>query len=277
NPELAGIDYRANQGFSNFAGLNLVLRRRSPAWFLQASYTWSHAIDNQSDPLAGAFLDLGFIGNSTSDPLRAQAAFSKQFDAKGDRGNSDFDQRHNLVVLGSWSIPSFYAARSLTGGWRISMLSTVRSGLPFTVFAPTEGSSLINRRANYLGGTVRSEGLVPGGLQWLNASAFAIPTAGAQGNLGRNSLRAAGFYSLDLSLARTLRIPVLGEYGALTIRGDAFNLLNHANLDSPQNVVGSSNFGVALFGRHGVSSAFPASAPLDETPRRIQVALRIEF
>ena len=63
----------------------------------------------------------------------------------------------------------------------------------------------------------------------------------------------------------------------MTLRADAFNLLNHANLDRPQNVVGASDFGVALYGRTDRFSSFPGSIPLDETPRRIQLSIRLEF
>jgi hypothetical protein len=281
NPDLGTLAYRANQGESDFNGLNLVLRRRSPTTLLQASYTWSHAIDNQSEPLAGDFFDLSFTSTSTSDPLRGVAAFTRQFDARGDRANSDFDQRHNLVLLASWQAPPVFAQRlhGATNGWRLSALATVRSGLPFTVYGPgnSSGSVLYNRTVDYTGAPLHTDSTVDGGLQWLNPAAFTVPAGNRQGNLGRNALRAAGFYSLDASLARQFALPKLPESARLTLRVDAFNLLNHANLDRPQNVLGAPDFGVALLGRHGQTSSMPAAVPLNESPRQLQIGIRIEF
>ena len=45
------VAYRANQGVSDYYALTVVSRYRSTHSLLQASYTWSKAIDNQSDPL----------------------------------------------------------------------------------------------------------------------------------------------------------------------------------------------------------------------------------
>ena len=180
NPLFSTLAYRANQGASNFEGLNFTIRHRSASLFLQGSYTWSHAIDNQSDPLAGEYLDFSFTTTSQPDPSRSLAAFSRQFDSSGDRGNSDFDQRHNLVLLGSWRVPAAGHGPSerLLENWRIAWLATVRSGLPFTVFAPAAaGDSLYNRRADYLGGGTTLNQPIDSGVQLLNPPAFAIPAA----------------------------------------------------------------------------------------------------
>jgi len=61
------------------------------------------------------------------------------------------------------------------------------------------------------------------------------------------------------------------------VRADAFNVLNHANLNNPDSFLGSESFGIALYGRRGRDSGFPALSPLIETPRQIQLILRIEF
>jgi hypothetical protein len=54
--------------------------------------------------------------------------------------------------------------------------------------------------------------------------------------------------------------------------------LNHANLNNPDPLLGdTSTFGSAQFGRLGDPSGFPAVSPLNETPREIQILLRVEF
>jgi hypothetical protein len=63
----------------------------------------------------------------------------------------------------------------------------------------------------------------------------------------------------------------------LRLRVDAYNLLNHANLDNPDGMLGSDEFGVALYGRTGRQGGFPALVPFTESPRNIQILLRVEF
>ena len=100
----------------------------------------------------------------------------------------------------------------------------------------------------------------------------------AIGTVGRNSLIGPGIYNIDLSLARSFGLPWLGESSKLTFRADAFNFLNHANLNNPDPLLGdTSSFGSAQFGRLGFPSGFPAVSPLNETPREIQLLLKVEF
>ena len=121
-----------------------------------------------------------------------------------------------------------------------------------------------------------------GGVQILNPAAFTTPGPGQLSNIGRNEFRGPGLYSTDVSLARHFPLARLGETGRLTVRADAFNLLNHANLNMPCTIVGGcangQNFGVAQYGLQSTdTSGFPASSPFQELPRVIQLAVRIEF
>jgi hypothetical protein len=239
---------------------------------LQASYTWSHAIDNQSEPLLGDFFNLSrFTQITAGTGPGGRSAFSQQFNPAADRGNSDFDQRHNLVLYSYWNLPSFL--RGFTRG----ALAAFRSGLPYTVMGPATNDimnarvDIVDPRQSLLSPPIG----VPGGRQLLNPAAFAIPNG--PGNEGRNAFIGPGFYNLDLSLGRTFRLPWIGESGRITVRADAFNFLNHANLGNPDPVITSPLFGVATFGRQGVSSGFPALSPLHETPRQVQFLLRLEF
>ena len=62
NPNLPPIDYRSNQGDSDYLAISGVVRYRSSRLSTQLSYTLSHSIDNQTDPLAGDFFDFVFTG-----------------------------------------------------------------------------------------------------------------------------------------------------------------------------------------------------------------------
>ena len=113
----------------------------------------------------------------------------------------------------------------------------------------------------------------------LNPSAFAIPPAGEIGTSGRNAFVGPGLISADLSLARTFALESLREHAKLTLRADAFNFLNHANLNNPYSFFspGSTNFGQALYGRTEQNSGFPGLEPLNETARQFQIFVRLDF
>jgi hypothetical protein len=282
NNDLPEIAYRANQGFSDYNAMTAVVRYRTNRSMLQASYTWSHSIDNQSDPLVGDFFNLTFTSIQTGETAGQRATFSQQFNPNSDRGNSDFDQRQNLVLFSYWNLPSPFAASKpgiLLRDWTIAGLAAFRSGLPYTVYGPSTGS-LMNNTANLLEPTqavFANPAPVAGGVQLLNPAAFGPAAPNTLGNIGRNAFTGPGFYSLDLSLARAFHLPWLGESGRLRVRADAYNVLNHANLGNPDAQLYDPTFGVATYGRQGYASGFPAVSPLNETPRQIQLSLKVEF
>ena len=164
------------------------------------------------------------------------------------------------------------------------MVAAFRSGFPYSPLAPSlfngSGQFYFNNRPNLVSGVPEflntpAPGL--GGVQVLNPAAFVTPPAGQLGDVGRNAFRGPGLYSTDVSVSRRFSLAPLGEAGRLTVRADAFNLLNHANLNIP-NVIPGPGFGVAQYGlQSSDSSGFPASTPFQETPRVIQLGVRIEF
>jgi hypothetical protein len=286
NPNLPDVNYRANQGYSDYNALTVVTRYRWSRGYIQGSYTWSHYIDNQSDPLTGDFFDLSFTNISSGSGTGGQAAFTQQFNPNSDRGNSDYDQPNNFVLFSYWNLPPVLQGskvRVLFRDWIVAGLAAFRSGLPYTVIdnaspvIPGDGT-VINPRPDLINPNpvLSTPVAVPGGEQLLNQAAFATVTDSV-GTLGRNSLIGPGLYNIDLSLARSFGIPWFGESGRLTFRADAFNFLNHANLNNPDPLLGDSTFGQASFGRLGDPSGFPAVSPLNETPREIQLMVKIQF
>ena len=280
NPNFEDIDYRANQGASDYAAFAATVRFHRSRLDGQASYTWSHSIDNQSDPLAGVFEDYNQSNLSQKPQGITQAAFTRQFDSHADRADSDFDQRHNLVVFAIYSIPS-----KLFRGWRVSGLGAVRSGLPFTVLAQelatvTSGAVSVNQRANIAAPALvysPAQSSVPGGRALLNAAAFSTPVAGKIGNTGRNSFAGPGLVSADLSISRAFQLSRAHETRRATLRADFYNAFNHANLGNPGAYLPSANFGQALYGLEEKNSGFPPLTPFNETARQIQLFLRFEF
>ena len=282
NPNLGDLDYRANQGSSQYTALSGTARFRRATFNGQLSLTWSHAEDNQSEPLANTFFDLNqFSSQQNQTPFFS--AFTQQFNSNADWANSDFDQRLNFVAYAVWTPHPVIASRWLDvtlRNWALSGLAAARSGLPFSVYAnqTTDFSSpIINERADLID-PAQAGISVPaaGGRYLLNASAFSLPAAPV-GTSGRNAFTGPGQVSADVSVARSFHIPHMPERARLTVRADAYNALNHANLNNPDSFLGSPTFGLATYGRTESASGFPLLAPLHETARTIQLMLRVEF
>ena len=277
------INYRANQGSSNYAALAAALKFRKARFDAQVSYTWSHSIDNQSESLAGTFFDFNTFGSAQRSGYQFISSFTRQFASGLDRGNSDFDQRHNLVFFGSFQTPAIRNNRTgsvLLRDWQLSALGAVRSGLPFTVYAVGNFTAavpefLVNQRADVIDPRhVYISHAAAGGRVLLNPQAFANPGPNTVGTSGRNAFIGPGLFNLDASVARTLAVR---ESLRFVVRADFYNVLNHANLNNPASFFGAPDFGLALFGRRESNNGFPLLAPLAESARQVQILLRLEF
>jgi len=281
NQNLPIISWRSSQGLSDYYALSTLVRYRiGSTLMLQGAYTWSHSIDNQSDALIGDFFNLSFasITSGSGGPI---STFNRQYDSNGDRGNSAFDQRHNLFLIGTWQPVTRWRPAN---GWKFAYLAAFRTGTPYTVNAtagiPDSGGVFENQTANLLNPSIaRYPNPLPGpgGVYLLNPAAFSQPGDNFVGTVGRNEFIGPGLYSLDVSLARTFSVPKLREGTALTFRADFYNVLNHANLNNPDTLITDTNFGLATYGRQGTPSGFPATAPLNETARQIQLLVRLTF
>jgi hypothetical protein len=286
-PNLGVISYTGSQGDSDYTGLSTVARYQTNRIEFQATYTWSHSIDNQSDPLLNNYFDLSSTRLSGPNSEPGISAFSIEGNPRVDRANSDFDQRQNLVILSVFSIPAWKRTHwvdRVTRDWKLSEIAAFRSGMPYTVFASTSIYSpvsypVINNRADLINpSTAQIRQAAAGGFYVLNASDFTNPPeGGVLGNTGRNAFVSPGFYNLDVSLSRSFPLRRLGEAGTITFRADAFNFLNHANLNGPQADMSQPDFGLASYGRPAASTQLPGLSPLGDTARQVQLMLRISF
>jgi hypothetical protein len=287
NTRIGDDTFLSNAGNSNYFSMEIGLRRRSSHGLqYQASYTWSHAIDNQSDVFEGV----------PTDPRTgafALAGFTRQLDARTDRGNANFDQRHNLVFNAIWDIPkppvSAAWVNHFFGDWTVSLIGAYRSGFPVTAignsFLADPATGLLNNRLDFVGAPGQLYNLsrptpVPGGVQWLDPGLFQ-PAVGRVGNVARGAIRGPGFWNYDFALLRGIK---LSERKHLQFRAEFYNVFNHANLSAPVTTyfsdpflgVVNPDFGKAYYGLNRTHSRF-GDLPLENPSRRIQLGLRFQF
>ena len=130
NYQYTNINYRGSEGFNEYNGLNVKFQTNNlfnKGLYLNANYTWSHAIDN----LSSAFSD----GYSSGYGL----GYLDPYNANLDKGNADYDIRNRFVLSGTWNLPwgnssSNAVERQVLGGWSFSPILNIRSGLPYSIY-----------------------------------------------------------------------------------------------------------------------------------------------
>ena len=195
-------------GSSNYNALQIRVERRfSQAFGFTSSYTWGHAIDDR--PGQGA----GRIPNN--------------YNLGAERGNADFDVRHNWTSSVSVNLP--WGSNKFWGRWSLNAVGIVQSGRPFTVTTQV----ITGDRPNAVPG-VDWRPTDQGPDAWINPAAFSIPAPNTFGNLGRNTLWGPPLRTLDVSLVKTEAI----QDARLEFRAEFFNIFNHPNFGLPNSSIG---------------------------------------
>ena len=129
----------------------------------------------------------------------------------------------------------------LLGGWNFTGITTVESGLPFTVTvsnAPNVYADLNSVRPDRIGNPSVPN---PSANLWFNPAAFVAPQGiGRNGLVSHNSLRGPGFYEFDLGLGKTFTI---AEGKSVEFKWENFNATNHVNLGNPNATVDQQGAG----------------------------------
>jgi len=173
---------------------------------------------------------------------------------------SAFDRTHRFVVNYIWEVPLFRNSRngvlrSVLGGWQIAGVTQAQSGQPFTVFTGVDSNgngTAGGDRPNLVPGCSPLPDPDTGDFKtFLPNDCFAVPrgTNGlplanslGNGNLPRNSFRAAGFWNTDVSLSKKFSI----SDDAVTVRADFLNVFNQDEYGLPVANISSVSFGQNL-------------------------------
>jgi len=233
-PAYSAIDAYLPLDRSNYNSLILQIERRFHNGFsFLGAYTWSHSLD-----YGGPVSDINDIPPQNPDNYTANY------------GSSNFDVRQRLSVSYIYELPFGRGktwlnqpgvARASLGGWQLSGVTSIQTGLPFTPilnFDPTNTGA--TARPNVVAGAA----FYPtdqGPNDWFNASAFPAPAAYTYGNAGRNILVGPDTRNNDVGLQRSASFK---ERFVLQFTAQAFNLFNTPQFGLPNSRVGVPTTGV---------------------------------
>lgn len=223
---------------SNYNSLQVQLQRRFVQGLSTSSaFTWSKALSYQSGDDGG----LTFF-----------------IDTRRNYAPADFDRRLNFEESFTYELPIGVGHRLLNsgpaaialGGWKLSGIVSIVSGIPFTVSA--NGGTLNTP------GTLQTANLVApyrklkkvgSGNHWFDPTSFGQPAGYVGtfpngivtlGNTGRNQFYGPGFVQDNLSAFKDFRFT---ERFSLNARIDAFQLSNTPQFGQPNNSTTSGALG----------------------------------
>jgi hypothetical protein len=175
-------------------------------------------------------------------------------------GPCNYDLTHNFVTSYLYALPfgrgrSFGShmnrlEESVAGGWNLSGIATLQSGLPYTVSISGDqaNTGAAGQRPNVVGSPkiIRSpncwfyDSANPSCAAFGGTNAFATPPQYTYGNGGINSMRADGLVQFDVTLLKQFAIT---DNTRFELRGSFFNVFNHTTFAAPSSTIASSSTG----------------------------------
>lgn len=240
-----------SSGHSWYNGLQVeVTERNFHGLQIQGSYTYSHALDDSSDPLVPT------VGNGNF-PVDS-------FNLRREKGNSGFDTRHRGVInfvypfaigRGTQRFNQGALGRVLEG-WQLSGIAAFQTGLPYDIFGTADTlhtnfadrATLVNSavlNVPPMGKVIPSSGVFTG----VNPAAFnpddgSIPIPfDVPSNIGRNHWYGPGINNWNFNLAKTTTVT---ERVKFQLRFEFYNMFNRTHFGKPDNIFGDPNFGYSL-------------------------------
>jgi hypothetical protein len=242
----------------------------SKGLYWQSAYTFSKEIDD--------------VSNAT---VSFDTRFNNQKIASDSRGLGDFDRRHRFVTSAVYQLPFYAKAEgwkgTALGGWEVSGVLTLQSGLPFTPIDSAGGSAYALSSPNlatpiFAPGRNCGNAATPGGVEsrlghWVDPTAYlsdpVIPLASGApgdatgfGNAGRNCVIGPPQKNIDFTVGKMFK---LTERQNLRFQAEFFNLFNHPSFANPSATDIES------------ASSFSQITSVVGTPRLIQFSLKYLF
>jgi hypothetical protein len=145
---------------------------------------------------------------------------------------------------------------------------TLQDGFPFTPqlsFNPSNNGDTRNPVRPSLNPAFSGNVILGSPNRYFNPDAFLVPPNGTYGNLGRDTFIGPGLATVDFSLLKDTKVT---EKLALQFRAEFFNILNHANFNTPNLIVFTSATGAP-------SPTAGVITSTSTTSRQIQFGLKL--
>jgi outer membrane receptor protein involved in Fe transport len=182
----------------NYQGMQLNLQKRYARGLeLTASYTWSHSMSDNA----------GYYGTS----LTTTASPQDYGNLRAEWGPASVDVRQNFVASSNYELPvgrgkmflsnAPGAVNGILGGWRVSGVLSLRTGLPLTIIETpdTSNTGSVGPRPNVVANPILpSDQRNPS--HWFNTAAFVRQAPNTFGNAGQGVVRMPGLKNLDFAL-----------------------------------------------------------------------------
>lgn len=255
-PQVGQRTERCSCANSNYNAMQFDFHHRySPTMFgsllFDASYTWSHYIDDSSEV---------FATNSTPSSFQSLPQVLG-FSPNIDRGDSDNDRRQRTVFDAVWNLPGPTTGLlgRVVGGWELAPVTQLVTGAPYTITAGADrngdGQSGPDRpdignpnapldTRGILGTKTCPTNLLEpdtgacvsaSAVRWISGAGTLLGLPNAN-TVGRNTLRTPFSWTQDLNLLKSVQ---LTEKTHLEYRVEVFNLFNRENFSTP--VVAANN------------------------------------
>ena len=282
-PTFGDIEIAYGAGSSSYNSLQMKVEKRVGALYLLNSFTYSRTFD----------LSSGHLETSNGDNSRVNYA-----NPRNDYGPSGYDQPLANTTSIVYDLPYGHGRKfgngagflmdEILGGWQLTTLNTMTSGLPFNLNYSSSASStssagplfttdLATLRPQHIAGTelklaASERKKTSTYLSYLPSKtnnamlSYDFPSYSlygnttAYGNVSRNSLRSYAFYQTDIGLHKDFRL--WSASSKLEFRAEAFNILNKVNYQAPDPNISDGGFGQ-------ITSAYPA--------RQLQLAAKVIF
>ena len=127
---------------------------------------------------------------------------------------------------------------AILGGWNVTGVVALTSGLPFALNVRGNPSSSSGKdRPNVVGNPEVSNRTLA---RWFDTTAFERNAAFTFGNLGRNTLTGPPLYNLDFGALKDFPVT---ERTKIQLRFEAFNFFNTPYFNIPGASLGTGSFG----------------------------------
>jgi len=282
-----------NSGNSNYNGVTLTAAHTFNGGFqFQASYTYSHALDEISNSSLNPF---GLNGNGNVDVVTPLNPFNIR---QLNYGSADYDIRHSFLMNYVWSDAFRHLTargpNALVKGWTFSGTIFEHTGFPYSIWSSNEtaalqgslfGSTSPATTTAVLANVVGNPNINCGGsaAQLINgqpnpcysAANFADPTNNF-GTRRRNQFRGPGYFDTDFDVEKSFGMPKW-EKAEFSVGARFFNLFNHPNFAFPNTNVDSSQFGQITQTVSQPTTIYGSGLGADASPRVIELQARFIF